>query len=137
MDTTSHAALVALMPFAVALGVELDAVSPDDVRAHLPYRADLCTAGDVLHGGALMAFADSTGALCAYLNLPAAAGTTTIESKTNFFRAVRSGVVRAHSRPLHVGGSTLVVQTELRDDADRLVAQVTQTQLVRKATGDG
>jgi 1,4-dihydroxy-2-naphthoyl-CoA hydrolase len=135
MDTTSHAALVALMPFAVALGVELDAASPDEVRGRMPYRADLCTAGDVLHGGALMAFADSVGALCAYLNLPAGASTTTIESKTNFFRAVRSGSVHSSTRPLHAGGSTIVVQTELRDDENRLVAQITQTQLVRRTNG--
>lgn len=136
MNTTSPAALVALMPFAVALGVELDAASPDDVRGRMSYRADLCTAGDVLHGGALMAFADSVGAVCAYLNLPTGASTTTIESKTNFFRAVRSGVVHARSHPLHAGGSTVVVQTELRDDRGRPVAQVTQTQLVRNITGE-
>jgi 1,4-dihydroxy-2-naphthoyl-CoA hydrolase len=134
MNTTSHDALVALMPFAVALGVELDTASPDDVRGRMQYQADRCTAGGVLHGGALMAFADSVGAVCAYLNLPVGATTTTIESKTNFFRAVRSGSVRSSTRPLHVGGSTIVVQTELRDDGDRLVAQVTQTQLVRQAT---
>jgi len=89
----------------------------------------------VLHGGALMTFADSVGAICAFLNLPPAATTSTIESKTNFFRAVRSGTVHAVTRPLHVGGSTVVVQTNLRDDAGRLVAQVTQTQAVRSGSG--
>jgi 1,4-dihydroxy-2-naphthoyl-CoA hydrolase len=137
MNTTPPAALVALMPFAAALGVQLDAASSEEVRGRMAYRADLCTAGDVLHGGALMAFADSVGAVCAYLNLPAGASTTTIESKTNFFRAVSSGTVHAHTRPVHVGGRTIVVQTELSGDAGHLVAQVTQTQLVRKAADDG
>lgn len=134
MNTASHSALVELMPFAVALGVELDAASPDDVRGRMGYHADRCTSGGVLHGGALMAFADSVGAVCTYLNLPTGATTTTVESKTNFFRAVRSGSVHSSTRPLHVGRSVIVVQTELRDDEDRLVAQVTQTQLVRHAT---
>jgi uncharacterized protein (TIGR00369 family) len=79
-----------------------------------------------------MALADSAGAACAVLNLPAGAGTATIESKTNFFRAVRDGRVVAVSRPLHVGSSTIVVETEVRDRSERLVAKVTQTQAVLK-----
>lgn len=84
-----------------------------------------------MHGGVLMALADSLGGLCAFLNLPeGAAGTTTIESKTNFLRAVTGGRVRAVSRPLHAGRMVIVVDTELRDDEGRLVARVTQTQAV-------
>ena len=71
--------------------------------------------------------------MCAFLNLPEGAATSTIESKTNFFRGVRSGQVTATSRPLHIGRTTIVVQTELRDDADKLVAMVGQTQIVLPA----
>jgi uncharacterized protein (TIGR00369 family) len=84
----------------------------------------------VLHGGAIMALADTLGAICAFLNLPPGAGTSTIESKTNFFAAVRSGHVEAVSHPLHVGRRTIVVQTDVRDATGRRVAQVTQTQAV-------
>jgi uncharacterized protein (TIGR00369 family) len=125
------AMLISLMPFAGALGVRLDAASAEEVRGHLKYSTKLCTAGGALHGGALMAFADSVGAVCAYLNLPSGATTTTVESKTNFLRGVRSGTVHARSRALHVGATMIVVQTELHDDDQRFVAQVTQTQLVR------
>jgi uncharacterized protein (TIGR00369 family) len=118
------------MPFSVTCGIELDAASPESVMGHLAWAPELCTGGGVLHGGALMALADSLGALCAFLNLPAGAGTATIESKTNFFRAVRDGQVIAVARPLHVGRTTIVVQTDIRDDGGRRVAQVTQTQAV-------
>ena len=77
-----------------------------------------------------MAFADTLGAVCAFVNLPSGATTSTIESKTNFFRGVREGTVHATSRPLHVGRTTIVVQTDVRDDRDKRVAQVTQTQAV-------
>jgi uncharacterized protein (TIGR00369 family) len=83
-----------------------------------------------MHGGALMALADSLGAACAFLNLPAGSSTTTLESKTNFMRAVREGEARGVARPLHVGRRFIVVQTDLYDDQDRRVAQVTQTQAV-------
>ena len=84
-----------------------------------------------MHGGALMGLADNVGGFCAFLNLPeGAGGTATIESKTNFFGPVRSGTVHAVSRPLHTGRRTVVVDTELYDDAGRLVARVTQTQAV-------
>ena len=85
----------------------------------------------MLHGGVLMSLADSAAAVCAFLNLPEGAkGTTTVESKTNFLRAVREGAVTATSTPLHKGRRFVVVETELRDDEDRLVAKVTQTQAV-------
>ena len=122
--------MVALMPFADELGVRVHAAEKDEVRGTLDWRAELCTAGGVLHGGALMAFADTLGALCAFLNLPEGATTATVESKTNFFRAVRDGHVDATSRPLHVGRSSIVVQTDLADADGKAVAHVIQTQAV-------
>jgi 1,4-dihydroxy-2-naphthoyl-CoA hydrolase len=122
--------LIAAMPFADSLGIELDAAARDEVRGRLSWDPSRCTVGGVMHGGALMSFADSLGAICAFLNLPEGAGTATLESKTNLFRAVRGGVVRGVCRPLHVGRSTIVVQTDLSDDGDRRVAQVTQTQSI-------
>ena len=121
----------AAMPFAETLGLELLAAAPDQVRARLAWAERLCTAGAILHGGALMSLADAAGAYCAFLNLPdGAGGTATIESKTNFFRAVRQGHVEATSRPLHVGRTTIVVETDLHDAAGKHVARVTQTQAV-------
>ncbi|CAN5472090.1 PaaI family thioesterase [soil metagenome] len=122
--------LVASMPFAVASGVRLEAASRDEVRGTLEWSADRCTIGGALHGGAVMTLADSVAAICAFLNLPEGASTSTIESKTNFFRGVRSGAVHVVSRPLHVGRRTIVVQSDLRDDADKRVAIVLQTQAV-------
>ena len=118
------------MPFAELLGVEVLAGNAEEVRTRLAWREDLCTASGVLHGGALMALADATGALCAFLNLAEGASTATIESKTNFFAPVRSGHAHARSRPLHKGRTTIVVETDLLDDAERLVARVTQTQAI-------
>jgi uncharacterized protein (TIGR00369 family) len=120
-----------LMPFTKTLGITVVTYTAEEVRARLPWDATLCTAGGVLHGGVLMSLADSTGAACAFLNLPAGAtGTTTVESKTNFLRAVREGHVDARSRALHTGRTVLVIETDLLDDRDRLVARVTQSQLV-------
>jgi uncharacterized protein (TIGR00369 family) len=118
------------MPFGVLIGMEPVCASRDEVRARVAWDPSRCTAGGVLHGGLLMTLADSVGAWCAFLNLPEGASTTTIESKTNFLRAVRQGSVEAVARPLHVGRTVVVVDTELRDDAGRLVARVTQTQAV-------
>ena len=121
----------AAMPFAETLGLELLAAAPGEVRARLGWVERLCTAGAIIHGGALMSLADAAGAYCAFLNLPAGAGgTATIESKSNFFRAVREGHVDATSRPLHVGRTTIVVETDLHDAAGKHVARVTQTQAV-------
>jgi 1,4-dihydroxy-2-naphthoyl-CoA hydrolase len=125
--------LLETMPFSVACGIELDAAAADEVRGHMPWQEDRCTAGGILHGGALMTLADSLGAVCAFLNLPEGAGTSTIESKTNFMRAVRSGAAHATTRPLHVGRQTIVLTTEIRDDDGKLVAVVTQTQAVLQA----
>jgi 1,4-dihydroxy-2-naphthoyl-CoA hydrolase len=129
-DRMAPAELVDSMPFASVLGITVDDAGSEEVRGHLDWTESRCTINGILHGGALMTFADSVGAICAFLNLPSGAGTTTIQSATNFFRAVRSGTVLAISRPLHVGRSTIVVQTELYDDQNRLVGQVTQTQSV-------
>jgi 1,4-dihydroxy-2-naphthoyl-CoA hydrolase len=123
--------LLQSMPFASVLGVEEVAAEAGQVSGSLAWRPERCTTAGVLHGGVLMALADSLGGLCAFLNLPeGAAGTTTIESKTNFLRAVRGGSVHGVSRPLHAGRMVIVVDTELRDDDGRLVARVTQTQAV-------
>ena len=123
--------LAAAASFAGFLGIEVVSASPHEVVTRLAWHADTCTAGGTMHGGALMALADSAGGLCAYLNLPAEAkGTATIESKTNFLTAIRSGYANAVSRPLHTGRRTIVVDTELYDDAGKLVARVTQTQAV-------
>jgi uncharacterized protein (TIGR00369 family) len=122
--------LAAAMPFAVGLGIEVTAATPDEVRGRLGWAPDRCTTAGILHGGAIMTLADTLGAICAFLNLPAGAGTSTIESKTNFFAAVRSGHIDAVTHPLHVGRRTIVVQTDVRDAAGRRVAQVTQTQAV-------
>jgi uncharacterized protein (TIGR00369 family) len=119
------------MPFGAFLGLEVVAASPEEVRARLAWAEELCTAGGILHGGALMSLADSTGGFCAFLNLPAdASGTATIESKTNFFAPVREGWAEAVSRPLHVGRTTIVVDTDVLDSKGRRVARVTQTQAV-------
>jgi len=119
------------MSFARLLGIEVLAGSgPEEVRARMAWRDDLCTAGGIVHGGALMALADSAGAICAFLNLPEGARTATIESKTNFFAAVSAGQVHARAQPLHRGRTTIVVETDLRDDTGRHVARVTQTQAV-------
>lgn len=119
------------MPFTRVLGIEVLASSAEEVRGRIAWAEERCTAGGALHGGLLMALADSCGAVCAFNNLPdGATGTTTIESKTNFLRAVRSGHVDAVSRPLHAGRTTIVVDTELLDADGKLVARVTQTQAV-------
>lgn len=120
----------ASMPLCATLGIRAVQGEPDEVVLSLAHDASLCTVGDVLHGGVLMTLADSAGATCAYLNLPeGAVGTSTIESKTNFLGAVRRGEVRATSRPLHVGATTIVVETTVEAD-QRLVAKTTQTQIV-------
>lgn len=121
------------MPFARLMGVEVTEASADRVAGRLEVRPDLCTAGGILHGGAVMVFADALGAIGAVLSLPeGAGGTTTIESKTNFLGAAREGeVVTAETTPLHRGRRTSVWTTTIAREADgRPVAQVTQTQLV-------
>jgi uncharacterized protein (TIGR00369 family) len=121
--------LIALMPFATMVGIVLDSAEAGEVRGRLPFAPERCTTGGVLHGGALMALADSLGGVCAFLNLPSGAATATITSSTSFLRGAR-GDVTGIARPLHAGRTVIVVQTDLLDDAERLVAQVTQTQAV-------
>jgi 1,4-dihydroxy-2-naphthoyl-CoA hydrolase len=125
--------LLNLMPFAGVIGIVLESAEPGEVRGRLPWSPERCTAGGVMHGGALMALADTLGGICAFLNLPAGAQTTTITSSTAFMRAVRDGEVIAVCRPLHAGRTVIVVQTDLHDAADRRVAQVTQAQAVLAA----
>jgi 1,4-dihydroxy-2-naphthoyl-CoA hydrolase len=122
--------LVNLVPFAGVVGIQLVSATPEQVKGRLEWSQERCTAGGVLHGGTLMTMSDTLGALCAFLNLPPGAQTSTIESKTNFFRAVRDGYVEGVTRPLHAGRSTIVVQTDLFDAEGRRVAQTTQTQAV-------
>jgi uncharacterized protein (TIGR00369 family) len=122
--------LLAVMPFAAALGIELDVATPEQASGHVLWAPRLCTAGGVMHGGALIALADTIGAVCAYLCLPAGASTATASSTSHLFRAVHDGRVTATARPLHRGRSLIVIQTDLVDAEDRQVAQVTQTQVV-------
>jgi 1,4-dihydroxy-2-naphthoyl-CoA hydrolase len=126
-----------VLPFAGLLGMEVESAAANEVRGALAWSPERCTTGGVMHGGALMGFADSLGGICAYLNLPeGATGTATVESKTSFFRAVREGVVTGIARPLHLGRTFVVVQTDLFDGRDRRVAQVTQTQAVLRREGE-
>jgi uncharacterized protein (TIGR00369 family) len=121
-----------------ALGIELLEITPERVRGQLIARPELCTTGGVLHGGAIMAFADTLGATGTVANLPPGAGTTTIESKTNFLRAApRGSVVTGVSTPLHRGGTTMVFQTHITAADGKLIAVVTQTQMVLKPRGAG
>ena len=118
-------------PFPSVMGVEVVSAEKDAVRAKLVVRPDLCTAGNIMHGGAIMAFADTLGAIGTVLNIPREAGTTTIESKTNFLSAAREGTtVHAEATPIHVGKKTCVFQTKITREDGKLVAIVTQTQMV-------
>jgi 1,4-dihydroxy-2-naphthoyl-CoA hydrolase len=123
--------LVALMPFAGQLGITLREASPERVVAELTWSPQLCTAGGVMHGGALMTLADTAGALVAFLGLPAGATTATINSTTQLLRPVTAGTVRAEAVPLRRGRTTVTVQTSLRGDNGTLVAQTTQVQAIR------
>lgn len=117
------------MPFAALVGVELTETSPELVRGTLDFSPERCTAGSLLHGGAVMALADSCGGVCAFLNLPEGAiGTATIESKSNFLRGVREGTITASTRPLHRGRTLAVLETEITRSDGALIAKVTQTQ---------
>jgi 1,4-dihydroxy-2-naphthoyl-CoA hydrolase len=123
-----------LMPLAVTLGMRTDEYTAERVVLSLDWSPSLCTAQGILHGGVIMALADSAGGACALVNLPQdATGTTTIESKTNFLGAVRGGVVTATAAALHRGGTTIVVETNVRDSSGKLIAKTTQTQLVLRS----
>ena len=123
------------LPFAKLLGLELVTVAPDRVEAILQVREDLCTRPAVLHGGAVMALADTLGAIATVANLAEGVTTTTIESKTNFFAAIPLGdTARAECTPLHRGRTTMVWQTRVTRSDGRVAALVIQTQLVLPAT---
>jgi 1,4-dihydroxy-2-naphthoyl-CoA hydrolase len=124
-------ALIANMPFADRLGMTLEEAGPDRVVARLDWAPDLCTGAGIMHGGVLMSFADTAGALVAYLGLPEGKSTATITSTTQMFRPVTSGSVQAVAVPLHRGRTTVTVQTSLHNETGRLVAQTTQIQAVR------
>lgn len=123
--------LAALMPFATMMGVEVEEATPDRVVGKLLVRDDLCTAGGILHGGAIMAFADSLGAIGGFLSLPEGAiGTTTLESKTNFLGGAKAGkIVRGETTPVHQGKRTSVWQTKITSEDGKAVALVIQTQM--------
>lgn len=120
------------MPFSKLMGVSVTEASPTRVVGELTVRSELCTSGEILHGGAIMAFADALGAIGAFLNLPeGAGGTTTIESKTNFLGAARKGeTVTAETTPVQIGKRLSVWQTRITRADGKAVALVTQTQLV-------
>ena len=119
------------IPFADFLGVKITRLSPERVEAELAVRDELETVPGILHGGAIMALADNIGATATFMNLPAGARTTTIESKTNFFAGIPHGeTARAECTPLHRGRTTMVWQTRITRNDGRLCALVTQTQLV-------
>src|SRR5688572_13175121 len=124
--------LHAPMPLCATLGLRVESAGPELVQLALDWSPELCTTAGLLHGGAVMALADSAGGACAFLNLPEGAGTSTIESETYFLGAIKEGTVTASARPLHVGGSAIVVETEVRRADGKLVAKVTQTQAVLK-----
>jgi 1,4-dihydroxy-2-naphthoyl-CoA hydrolase len=126
------------MPFAALIGAELLEVTPELVCGRMQWSPERCTAGEVMHGGALMALADGCGGVCAFFNLPEGAiGTATIESKTNFLRGVREGAVTARTRPLHKGRTLIVIETELTREDGTLVAKVTQTQAFHYPSASG
>lgn len=128
---TNPAADLPALPFAELMGLKITSVSPEKVTAELPVRAELCTVPAILHGGAVMAFADTLGAVATVANLARGHSTTTIESKTNFFAAIPAGeTARAETTPLHRGKTTMVWQTRITRADGRLAAIVTQTQLV-------
>ena len=119
------------LPFAELLGIEVISASPDKIVAEMQVREDLCTSPAVLHGGAIMAFADTLGALGTIVNLPQGSGTTTIESKTNFVAPAAVGTrIVGEATPIHRGRRTMIWQTRVSGQGGRLVALVTQTQLV-------
>ena len=148
-DPAATELIHAQVPLCATLGITADTFRPEEVVLSLDWAPTLCTGNDVLHGGIVMALADSAGGVCAFLNLPeGAAGTATIESKTNFLRPLRmragtaregsgpsgsathGGTVKAHCRPLHIGKRVIVLETEVRGDDGKLAAKVLQTQAI-------
>jgi uncharacterized protein (TIGR00369 family) len=124
-------ALIALMPFAGHLGLVLDEADASRVIIRLDWAPHLCTTGGILHGGVLMALADTAGALVTFLGLPEGKITATITSTSHMFRPVSGGTVRAVAVPVHRGRTTVTAETSVFDAGDRLVAQTVQVQAVR------
>lgn len=119
------------LPFAKLLGIEILSASRERVTAELLVRDEICTRPAILHGGALMAFADTLGAVAAFLNLPPGASTTTLESKTNFLGAAPAGTkIIGECTPIHRGRTTQVWQTQITSQAGKMIGLVTQTQMV-------
>jgi len=118
------------VPFAAKLGLEVLEVSKERVRVRAQWKPEFCTSFGIAHGGFLMAIADTAGALLAMQHLPPGAGTTTLESKTNFLRGLREGTVVATTEPVHAGRTSIVVTTDLHDETGKLLTRTTQTQMV-------
>jgi uncharacterized protein (TIGR00369 family) len=142
LELDENVALTAMLRKQVAYAAVLDLrivrLTKASTVALAEWTPERTTTGNVLHGGYLMGCADAIGAVVAFYNLlENAAGTTTIESKTNFFRAVRSGTIQVRAAPVHVGSTTIVVQTDIVDDRDRLVSRTIQTQLVLRPDANG
>jgi 1,4-dihydroxy-2-naphthoyl-CoA hydrolase len=130
VDESLTAMVREAMPLAALLGFEAVEGSPDGVVLRGAWAEERCTAAGVLHGGYLVALADSAAATLAFLNLPEGATTSTIEAKTNFLAAVREGTVTARAELVHKGRTTIVVQTDVTDESGRLVSRTLQTQAV-------
>jgi uncharacterized protein (TIGR00369 family) len=131
MATTASIQEVLNPLFPGLMGIQLMEVTPERVVATMEVRPDLCTTGKVLHGGAIMAFADTLGAVGTIANLPKDTRTTTIESKTNFLRAAPEGTrITGECTAFHRGKTTMVWQTQIKTDTGKLCAVVIQTQLV-------
>jgi uncharacterized protein (TIGR00369 family) len=129
--STSEPVTIDPMPLADLLGIEILEAAPSRVVARLTVREALCTSGPILHGGVFMALADTIGAVGASLNLRPGDHTTTIESKTNFLGSAAVGsVITAEALPIHIGRRSSVWQTRVTSEGGKLLALVTQTQLV-------
>jgi len=137
VDESLTAMIREAMPLAALLGFEAVDGGPDGVTLRGAWSEERCTASGVLHGGYLMALADSAAATLAFLNLPTGATTSTIEAKTNFLVAVREGAVTARAELVHKGRTMVVVQTDVTDDDGRLVSRTLQTQAVLAGPGEG
>jgi len=137
VDESLTAMIREAMPLAALLGFEVVDGGPDGVTLRGAWSAERCTASGVLHGGYLMALADSAAATLAFLNLPTGATTSTVEAKTNFLVGVRGGAVTARAELVHKGRTTVVVQTDVTDDDGRLVSRTLQTQAVLAGPGEG
>jgi 1,4-dihydroxy-2-naphthoyl-CoA hydrolase len=123
------------MPFAADLGMRIESATADEVVGRLDWAPRLCTSAGVMHGGVLMSFADTLGAGVTFLGLPEGATTATITSTTQMFRPVLGGSVRGVAEIVHRGRTVVTAVTKLYDDNDKLVAQTTQIQAVRAASG--